>query len=80
MPKPKIPQKSPFAVELEQGKKYAWCACGASSNQPFCDGAHKGTAFSPTVFTAEETKTTYLCGCKQTGKAPFCDGTHSSLE
>ena len=80
MSKPEIPQKSPYAVELEPGKKYAWCACGESSNQPFCDGAHKGGEFSPKVFTAEEAKKAYLCGCKQTANAPFCDGTHSSLD
>jgi CDGSH-type Zn-finger protein len=80
MSKPKIAQKAPYAVEIEQGKQYAWCACGQSSNQPFCDGSHQGTEFSPNVFTADETKTAYLCGCKQSGNAPFCDGTHSSLD
>lgn len=79
MSKPTIPQKAPYAVELEQGKKYAWCTCGHSSNQPMCDGSHKGTGFSPKVFTAEETKTAYLCGCKHTANAPFCDGSHSAL-
>ncbi|MDG2199471.1 MAG: CDGSH iron-sulfur domain-containing protein [SAR324 cluster bacterium] len=76
---PIIAQDSPFAVELEQGKKYAWCSCGLSSKQPFCDGSHKPTAFSPKVFTAEESKTFYLCGCKRTGESPFCDGTHNIL-
>jgi CDGSH-type Zn-finger protein len=80
MSKPNVAQKNPYAVELEQDKKYAWCACGESSNQPFCDGSHKGTEFSPMLFTAEETKTAYLCGCKQTGNAPFCDGTHGTLD
>ncbi|MFT5430895.1 MAG: CDGSH-type Zn-finger protein [Myxococcota bacterium] len=79
MSKPKIAQKGPYAVELEEGKKYAWCSCGMSSKQPFCDGSHKGTGFSPRVFTAEETTTGYLCGCKHTGGSPFCDGSHSSL-
>ena len=80
MSKPKIPQKAPYAVELEQGKKYAWCACGQSSSQPFCDGSHKGTEFSPTVFTADETKTAYLCGCKQSANGAFCDGSHNGLD
>jgi CDGSH-type Zn-finger protein len=80
MSKPNIAQKSPYAVELVQGKKYAWCACGGSSNQPFCDGSHKGTEFTPKVFTADETKTAYLCGCKHTGNPPFCDGTHATLD
>ena len=79
MAKPTIAQKSPFAVELEQGKKYAWCSCGASSKQPFCDGAHKGTEFTPVIFTADETKTAYLCGCKSTENGPFCDSAHKNL-
>lgn len=80
MAETEIAQKAPYAVELEEGKKYAWCACARSSKQPFCDGSHKGTDFSPKVFTAEETKTAYLCGCKQTANGPFCDGTHKTLE
>ena len=68
---------SPIAVEIEEGKKYAWCACGLSSKQPYCDGSHKGSGMAPIVFTADESKTAYLCACKQTGNGPFCDGSHS---
>jgi CDGSH-type Zn-finger protein len=80
MSKPNIPQKAPYPVDLEAGKKYAWCACGESSTQPFCDGSHKGTGLMPRVFTAEDTKTAYLCGCKHTGNGPFCDGNHAKLD
>jgi CDGSH-type Zn-finger protein len=80
MPKPEVAQKELYPVELEAGKRYAWCACGYSTNQPFCDGSHKGTGFSPEVFTAEDAKTTYLCGCKHTGSVPFCDGSHGALD
>ena len=80
MSDPVIAQKSPYAVELEAGKTYAWCACGRSGNQPFCDGSHKGTGITPKVFKAEETKTAYLCGCKHTGNQPFCDGSHTRLD
>ena len=80
MSEPEVAQKEPYVVEIEEGKKYAWCACGRSSNQPFCDGSHKGTGIIPHVFKADETKTAYFCGCKQSGNAPFCDGTHNSLD
>ncbi len=74
-----IAAKAPKAVELEAGKTYAWCACGHSSNQPFCDGSHKGTGITPKMMKAEESKTAYLCMCKQTSNPGFCDGTHSKL-
>lgn len=76
---PVIAQKAPYKVELEAGKTYFWCACGKSAKQPFCDGSHKGTSFTPVKFTAEDTKTAFLCGCKHSAKAPFCDGTHKAL-
>lgn len=79
MDQPKIAACEPKKVELEAGKKYAYCTCGLSANQPFCDGQHKGGSFVPMVFTAEETKTAFFCQCKQTGNAPACDGTHKSL-
>lgn len=76
MGKPVRASDTPFAVEVEEGKKYFWCSCGKSKTQPLCDGAHSSTDLKPIVFTAEETKTLYLCGCKVTGNAPFCDGSH----
>lgn len=79
MNKPEIAAKSPFAVEVEQGKDYYWCACGLSKSQPFCDGSHKGSAFVPTKFTAEQSKTVYFCGCKQSKNGVLCDGTHKGL-
>ena len=48
MAEPKIAQKSPFVMKCEK-KKYAWCACGLSATQPFCDGSHKGSEFSPII-------------------------------
>lgn len=76
---PMIAQKAPFPVEVEAGKSYFWCACGQSKAQPFCDGSHKGTSFSPMKVSAEDSKTMWFCGCKQSAKAPFCDGAHKSL-
>jgi len=79
MSEPKIADKKPAAVELEEGKTYYYCTCGESSNQPFCDGSHRGTDFSPQPFEAEKTGTAYVCQCKHTGNAPFCDGSHAKL-
>lgn len=76
---PVISQKAPFAVDVEKGKSYSWCACGRSKTQPFCDGSHQGTAIEPVVFTAGKTEEVYLCGCKGTASPPFCDGTHNKL-
>jgi CDGSH iron-sulfur domain-containing protein 3 len=74
-----VAQKAPYKVELEQGKTYYWCSCGRSSKQPFCDGSHKGTAFTPLAHTADKTGSSYLCGCKQTANQPQCDGAHKAL-
>lgn len=76
---PNIAQKGPFPVEVEEGKNYFWCACGKSKNQPFCDGSHKDTGFSPVKYTAEASKKVFFCGCKHSANAPLCDGTHNKL-
>ena len=79
MPQPLIADTEPVGVELQSGEEYYWCACGKSRNQPFCDGSHRGTAFTPRHFVAEETETAYLCMCKHTNNPPYCDGTHATL-
>jgi CDGSH-type Zn-finger protein len=72
-------QKAPYNFTVEEGKRYFWCACGRSSNQPFCDGSHKGTTLSPVPYIAAKTEELWFCGCKATGEKPFCDGTHNTL-
>lgn len=79
MSEPTIAARQPAAVSLEAGKKYAWCACGLSQGQPFCDGSHKVTDLRPVLFTAEKAETVYLCQCKHTKNQPRCDGTHKSV-
>jgi len=75
----KVAGKTPIMVELSSGKNYAWCACGRSSNQPWCDGSHRVSSFSPKVFVAKETEQRAMCMCKQTKNPPFCDGSHMHL-
>ena len=72
-------QKKAMPVEVEAGKTYYWCSCGESKGQPFCDGSHKGTEFTPRKYTAEESRKVFFCACKQTKNPPFCDGTHKTL-
>lgn len=70
---------SPIPVDLEEGKKYAWCTCGHSETQPFCNGAHRAeNATPPLKFECEESKTAYLCTCKKTSNPPYCDGSHKN--
>ncbi len=79
MSQPTIAQKSPFPVKVEAGKTYFWCSCGRSKNQPFCDGAHQGSEFTPQPYTAEKDGTVFFCGCKHGQKGALCDGSHSKL-
>lgn len=69
----------PAGVDVEAGKAYFWCACGRSKSQPFCDGSHKGTEFTPLKYEAGESKKVFLCCCKQTASAPLCDGSHKAI-
>ena len=75
----KMAQKSPFATEVTAGRQYWWCACGRSAKQPFCDGSHKDTGFTPIMYEADKSGTVWFCGCKATSSRPLCDGTHQTL-
>lgn len=79
MSTPIVAQKAPYPVNVEAGKTYAWCACGGSKNQPFCDGSHKGTGLAPKMYKAETAGTVYFCGCKNSKAGAACDGTHKTL-
>jgi len=79
MAEPVIAARAPIGVDVEAGKTYWWCACGKSSKQPFCDGSHKGSTFSPVQYDATASTKVWFCACKHSRKAPLCDGTHKTL-
>lgn len=78
MTNPEIPSKIPYVLDCKPGT-YAWCSCGRSQKQPFCDGSHKGTSFSPKIETITEQKKVAWCGCKHSKNGAFCDGAHKGL-
>ena len=89
---PKMAKAEPACVNAEAGKIYAWCTCGLSEKQPFCDGTHK--RIEPTIneqgetvmpfkslkFECEKEEEVWLCQCKQTKNPPYCDGSHNALK
>jgi len=74
-----IADNKPARVTLEKGQEYHFCTCGRSRSQPFCDGSHVGTSFTPKAIVSDEDGEVHLCVCKQTGNSPFCDGTHNQF-
>lgn len=78
MDKPKIAQTHPHVMDMKAGK-YAFCTCGLSSKEPFCDGKHTDTNFKPEIVVIEEDRKVAWCGCKQTKNGAFCDGAHARL-
>ncbi len=79
MKKGEIAGKEPSIQELKEGSSYAWCACGKSNSQPYCDGSHSSTDMRPVVFKSDRDNKVALCVCKQTNNPPYCDGSHTNL-
>lgn len=79
MPNPESPQRYPYVIDVEPGK-FAWCACGKSRKQPYCDGSHKDTGIKPIVVEINESKTVAWCGCKYSKNKPYCDGSHKNIQ
>lgn len=78
MTEPTIAGRGPWVGEVEAGEK-AWCACGRSANQPWCDGSHRGTGLVPVRFSLPAGRKVALCLCKRTKNPPYCDGSHRGL-
>ena len=79
MSNPIIADNKPVKVNLSKGQEYHFCTCGRSRSQPFCDGSHAGTEFTPRVIVPDEDQEAYLCACKHSRTVPFCDGTHAQF-
>ncbi len=79
---PKIVQTKPFIVNEIAGTDRAWCSCGLSKTEPYCDGTHKvedvGGLRSVHVLIEKDGPVAW-CACKQTKTPPYCDGTHKKL-
>lgn len=76
---PRCAADSPTCVKVEPGKIYAWCTCGISEKQPFCDGQHKnieGLPYKSLKVEFTEEKEVWFCNCKKTKNPPYCDGSH----
>lgn len=73
-----IAAKEPVQCHFVAGKNYAWCACGRSESQPYCNGAHSSTDLKPLIVKAEKDQSVWLCQCKQTNNPPYCDGSHKN--
>ena len=76
---PEIGGRKPMVINAEAGKSYWWCACGLSKRQPFCDGSHKVTSFTPVEFKPVASEKVWFCACKRSAKKPMCDGSHKRL-
>ena len=80
MSNPVIADNRPVKVSLVKGQEYYFCTCGKSKSQPFCDGSHAGTSFTPKVIVPDaDDDDAYLCACKHTRNPPFCDGSHKQF-
>jgi len=76
---PVIAHKNPYPSTLEPGTNW-WWQCGQPNQQPFCDGSHKVTDFTPISLELSEPATHALCGCKHSASKPYCDRNRKALD
>ena len=67
----------PAVIEVESGKSYTWCGCGATKTPPLCDRTDCGDKCM--VYVADLTEDLYFCNCKETKNPPWCDGSHAKI-
>jgi len=79
MNNPIIADIKPIKVTLSKNQEYYYCTCGRSKKQPFCDGSHEGTSFSPKKIVSENEQKAFLCTCKHSNAIPTCDGSHKQF-
>jgi len=80
MDAPHIADTVPFPLPVKKGDTVYWCACGLCQTQPYCDGSHKDTRFSPVPYTAHKDQIVFFCGCKHSNTGMICDGSHVALK
>lgn len=78
--KGRIASSTPWPLPVKAGTTYHVCTCGLSQQQPYCDGSHQGSQFTPIAYQAHRDQIVFFCGCKQSDRLPLCDGSHSKLQ
>jgi hypothetical protein len=75
---PCVPDYCPASIkDVKVGDVKKWCTCGLSQKQPWCDGSHIGTPFTPLIWTVPGTlkdnkpqRLYSICMCKYTSSPP----------
>ena len=79
---PKIVSKLPSKVNVKNDTRYAWCSCGLSIKDPYCDGSHKGTGFKPVIIKENEeeiVRAVHVLGLNHQGVDLVVDQTNNKV-